>query len=47
MAQICSKMANFLLSAYFGGNFCNHGNGKSQINTRILHFGYCSNKPIR
>ena len=44
MSQICSKMANFLFSAYFGGHFCYHSNGKSQINTRVLHFGYCSNK---
>ena len=47
MSQICSKIANFLFSAYFGGHFCYHSNGKSQINTRYLHFGYCSNKLIR
>ena len=44
MSQICSKMAIFLFSAYFGGHFCYHSNRKSQINTRTLHFGYCSNK---
>ena len=26
-SQICSKMANFLLSVYFGGHFCYHSNG--------------------
>ena len=44
MSQICSKMVNFLFSAYFDGHFCYHSNGKSQINARLLHFGYCSNK---
>ena len=28
--SICSKMATFLFSAYFGGHFCYHSNGKSQ-----------------
>ena len=27
--------------------FCYHSNCKSRINTRLLHFGYCSNKLIR
>ena len=44
MSQICSKMVIFLFSAYFGGHFCYHSNRKSRINTRPLHFGYCSNK---
>ena len=26
--QICSKMVTFLFSAYFGGHFCYHSNGK-------------------
>ena len=46
MPQICSKMVIFLFSAYFGYHFCYHSNRKSQINTRPLHFGYCSNKQI-
>ena len=33
MSQICSKMAIFLFSAYFGGRFCYHSNGKSKIIT--------------
>ena len=44
MSLICSKMVNFLFSAYFGGHFCYHNNGKSQINTRHLHLSYCSIK---
>ena len=40
------KMATFLFSAYFGGHFCYHSNGKSKINTRLLHLAYCSNKLI-
>ena len=47
MSQICSKMACFLISAYFGGHFCYHSNCKSRINAKILHFGYCSNKLIQ
>ena len=39
-------MVIFLYSAYFGSYFCYHSNGKSQINTRLLHLGYCSNKLI-
>ena len=31
----------------FGLPFCYHSNGESQINTRCLYFGYCSNKLIR
>ena len=31
MSPICSKMANFLFSAFFGGNFCYHSNDKSRI----------------
>ena len=30
MSQICSKMAIFLFSAYFGGHFCYHGNSSLQ-----------------
>ena len=30
MSQLCSKMANFLFSAYFGGHLCYHSNGRSQ-----------------
>ena len=26
---------------------CYHSNGKSQIDTRLLHLGYCSNELIR
>ena len=37
----CSKMVNFLFSAYFGDHFCCHSNCKSQSNLRLLHFGYC------
>ena len=37
--SICSKMVNFVFSAYFGGHFCYH-----KSNLRLLHFGYCSNK---
>ena len=44
MSQICSKMTNFLFSAYFGGHFCYHSNDKCQINTGLLYLGYCSNK---
>ena len=40
-------MVNFLFSAYFGGHFCYHSNGKSQSNWRLLHIGYCSNKLIK
>ena len=47
MSQICSKTVIFLFSAYFGGLFCYHSNGKSRINTRPLQFGYCSNELIR
>ena len=47
MSQICSKTVIFLFSAYFGGLFCYHSNRKSRINTRPLHFGYCSNELIR
>ena len=39
-------MVNFLFSAYFGGHFCCHSNGKSQSNLRLLHFGYCSSKQL-
>ena len=46
MSQICSKMVIFLFSAFFGGQFCYFSNRKSRINTRPLHFGYCSNKLI-
>ena len=41
MSQICSKMVTFLFLAYYSGHFCYHSNGKSQINTRLLHLGYC------
>ena len=44
MSQICSKMVYFLFSDYFGGHLCYHSNGKSQIDTRRLHLGYCSDK---
>ena len=40
-------MVNFLFSAYFGGHFCHHSNGKSKSNLRLLHFGYYSNELIR
>ena len=43
MSQICSKMITFLFSAYIGGHFCYHNNS-FQINIRLLHLGYCSNK---
>ena len=46
MSQICPKMATFLFSAFFGSHICYHSNGKSQINTRLLHLGYWSNKLI-
>ena len=39
-------MVSFLFSAYFGGHFCYHSNDKSKSNLRLLHFGYCSNKPL-
>ena len=41
------KKANFLFSASFGGHFCYHSNCNSRMNSRLLHFGYCSNKIIR
>ena len=41
------KMVIDLFSAYFGSHFCFHSNGKSQINTGLLHLGVCSNKLIR
>ena len=44
MSQICSKMVTYLFSAYFVRYFCCHSNGKSQITSRLLHLGYCSNK---
>ena len=44
MSQTCSKLVN---SAFFGGHFCYHSNSKSQINTRLLHLSYCSNKVIK
>ena len=47
MSQISSKITNSLFSANFGGHFCYHSNGKSQINTRCLHLGYCPNKVMR
>ena len=47
MSHICSKMATVLFPAYFGGHFCYHRNGKSRINSSLLHFGYCANKLIR
>ena len=47
MSIICSKMAIFLFSAYFGGHFCYHSNRKSRINARLLHFGYCSKKLVK
>ena len=37
-------MVSFLFSAYFDSHFCYHSNDESQINTRILHLGYCINK---
>ena len=40
-------MVNFIFSAYFGGSFRNHSNGKSQTNLRLLHFVYFSNKLTR
>ena len=30
MSQICSKMANFLFTAYFDDHFCYHSNGKAK-----------------
>ena len=47
MSQICSKMANFLFSAYFGVHFCYHSKGKNRTNIRLMHLGHCSNKLIR
>ena len=41
------QMVNFLFSAYFGGHFCNNSNGKSQINLRLLPFGYCKDKLVK
>ena len=43
----CLQMVNFLFSAYFGGHFCINSNGKSQINLRLLPFGYCKNKLVK
>ena len=40
-------MVNFPFSDYFSRHFGYHSNGKSQINTRLLHLGYASNKLIR
>ena len=44
---IYPKMANCLFSAKFFGNVCCHSNGKSKINSRLLHFDYCSKKLLR
>ena len=41
------KKVTFLFSACFGGHICNHSNGNSHINSRLLHLDYCSNKLIR
>ena len=41
------QIANFLFIAYFGDHFCYRSNDKSQINTKSLHLGYCSNKLMR
>ena len=38
---------NFSILSLFGGHFCYDSNGKSEINARLLHFGYSSYKPIR
>ena len=46
MSQICSKMVIFLFSVYFGGHFCYHSNGKSQIDTRLVHLRYYSSELI-
>ena len=43
----CLKYAPKWTFSYFGGHFCYHSNGKCRINTRVLHFGYCSNKLIK
>ena len=40
-------MAISLFLAFFFGHFCNHSNGKSYINARLLHLGYSSNKTFR
>ena len=37
----------FPISVYFGGHVCYHTNSKSQINTRLKHLVYHSNKLIR
>ena len=42
MSQICSEMVTYL----FGDNFVTIAM-VCQINTKLLHFGYCSNKLIR
>ena len=39
-----SKMVTVLFPDYFGSYFCYHYHGKRQINTRLLHLGFCSNK---
>ena len=38
---------HFPISAYFGSLFCYQSNGKIQINTKLLHFWYCSDKLIK
>ena len=44
--SVCSKMVNFLFSAYFDGHFCYHSKVKSQTNIRLIHLGHCSNKLV-
>ena len=42
----CLKFAPKWSFSYFGDHFCYYSNGKSQMNTRLLHLGYCSNTLI-
>ena len=46
-SQFYSKMVALLNSAYFDSHLCYYSNGISRIDTRIVHLGYCSNKPIK
>ena len=41
------KNRQFPVFIIFCDHFCYHSNGKGKINTRYLHFGYFSNKPMR
>ena len=50
MSISLSKVSNLFQNGHFlifGGQFCYHSNGKSEINSRLLRLGYCSNKSVR